>query len=88
MKQIFRKDFTKRDIIIDSGGIGGALVCLLLGWYIRASNELTELTTEAWQEFRHWVFISDCFMIAGSILVCVVCIYNLIQNIKREQIAK
>ena len=88
MKQIFRKDFTRRDKIIDIGGLGGALVCLLLGWYIRASNELTELTTEAWQEFRHWIFISDCFMIAGSILVCVVCIYNLIQNIKREQNAK
>ena len=88
MKQIFRKDFTKQDIIIDIGGIGGALVCLLLGWYIRATHELTVLTAEAWQEFRHWVFISDCLMIAGSILVCVVCIYNLIQNIKREQKGK
>lgn len=85
MKQIFRREFTKRDKIIDIGGIGGALVCFLLGWYVKMNNQLTELTTEAWQEFRHWVFVGDCFMVAGSIFVCVVCIYNLIQNMKREQ---
>ena len=85
MKQIFRKDFTKRDKMIDIGGLGGALMCFLLGWYIRMKHELNELTTEAWQEFRHWVFVSDCFMVAGFVLICAVCIYNLIQNMKREQ---
>ena len=84
MKQIFRKNFTKRDKIIGIGGIGGALVCFLLGWHISVTNELTELTTEAWQEFRHWAFVGDCFIAVGFILVSVVCIYNLIQNMKKN----
>ena len=85
MKQLFRKDFTKQDKIIDIGGLGGALMCFGLGWYIRINHELTELTTEAWQEFRHWAFVSDCFMVVGFILVCIVCIHNLIHNMNRHK---
>ena len=85
MKQIFRTNFTKRDKIINFGGLGSALVCFLIGWYIGINHELTELTAAAWQEFRHWALISDCFMTAGFILIAVVCIYNLVQNMKKEQ---
>lgn len=85
MKQIFRRDFTKQDKIVSFGGLGSALVCFLIGWYIGLNHELTELTAEAWQEFRYWAFISDCFIAAGSILVSIVCVYNLIQNIKNDR---
>ena len=85
MKQIFRTNFTKRDKIINVGGLSGALVCFLIGWYIGMHHELTELTAAAWQEFNRWMMISDCFMAAGFILIAVVCIYNLVQNMKKEQ---
>ena len=84
MKQIFRTDFTKRDIIVSLGGLGSALVCFLIGWYIGVNHELTELTAEAWQEFRHWALISDCFMVVGFVLTAAVSIYNSVQNMKKE----
>lgn len=83
--KFFRKGLTKRDKIVMLGGLGGALVCFLLGGYISVSHELIELTTEALQEFHHWMLISDCFMAAGFVLAMMVCIYNLIQNLKKEQ---
>ena len=76
MKQIFRTDFTKRDKIINLGGFSGALICFLTGCYIGTSHELTELTTEALQEFNHWMMISDCFMVVGYIVTAALCIYN------------
>ena len=85
MKQIFRTNFTKRDKIINVGGLSGALVCFLIGWYIGMHHELTELTEVAWQEFRHWALISDIFITVGFVLIMVVCIYNLVQNMKKEQ---
>ena len=85
MKQIFRINFTKRDKIINIGGLGSALLCFLAGWYIGMNHELTELTAVAWKEFRHWALIRDSFMTVGFILIVIVCIYNLVQNMKKEQ---
>ncbi|MDO4530538.1 MAG: hypothetical protein Q4C06_01040 [Bacillota bacterium] len=85
MKKIFRTEFTKRDKTISIGGIGGALVCFLLGIYIKHSHVLQEISAEAWQEFSRWHLIGDCFIGMGFILCACVSVYYLIQNMKAEK---